>query len=129
MTTFHSIDELLKMMSREQLLLKQMFGKRKQQSFRREYALELTEYKLQRIQSLIDHGVLRENGSFLEMEDIYLHFFEQVLEVNEEINTSFVNEHISYLKDTISFIISKKTMRKGRPLTCVPLSVYCVTLP
>ena len=123
MTTFHSIDELLKMMSREQLLLKQMFGKRKQQSFRREYALELTEYKLQRIQSLIDHGVLRENGSFLEMEDIYLHFFEQVLEVNEEINTSFVNEHISYL------IISKKTMRKGRPLTCVPLSVYCVTLP
>ena len=80
MTTFHSIDELLKMMSREQLLLKQMFGKRKQQSFRREYALELTEYKLQRIQSLIDHGVLRENGSFLEMEDIYLHFFEQVLE-------------------------------------------------
>lgn len=81
MTTFHSIDELLKMMSREQLLLKQMFGKRKQQSFRREYALELTEYKLQRIQSLIDHGVLRENGSFLEMEDIYLHFFEQVLEV------------------------------------------------
>lgn len=103
MTTFHSIDELLKMMSREQLLLKQMFGKRKQQSFRREYALELTEYKLQRIQSLIDHGVLRENGSFLEMEDIYLHFFEQVLEVNEEINTSFVNEHISYLKDTISY--------------------------
>ena len=103
MTTFHSIDELLKMMSREQLLLKQMFGKRKQQSFRREYALELTEYKLQRIQSLIDHGVLRENGSFLEMEDIYLHFFEQVLEINEEINTSFVNEHISYLKDTISY--------------------------
>ena len=91
------------MMSREQLLLKQMFSKRKQQSFRREYALELTEYKLQRIQSLIDHGVLRENGSFLEMEDIYLHFFEQVLEVNEEINTSFVNEHISYLKDTISY--------------------------
>ena len=103
MSTFHSIDELLKMMSREQQLLKQMFGKRKQQSFRREYALELTEYKQQRIQSLIDHGVIRESGSFLEMEDIYLHFFEQVLEVNEEINTSFVREHISYLKDTLSY--------------------------
>ena len=103
MSTFHSIDELLKMMSREQALLKQMFSKRKQQSFRREAALELTDNRLQRIQSLLDHGVLRENGSFLEMEDIYLHFFEQVLEVNEEINTSFVVEHISYLKDTLSY--------------------------
>lgn len=107
MSTFHSIDELLKMMNREQLLLKQMFGKRKQQAFRREAALELTEYKQQRIQSLIDHGVIRENGAFLEMEDIYLHFFEQVLEVNEEINTSFVSEHISYLEDTMAYYLQE----------------------
>lgn len=107
MSTFHSIDELLRMMSREQMLLKQMFGKRKQLSFRYEYALELTEYKHQRIQILIDHGVIRENGSFLEMEDIYQNFFEQVLEVNEEINTSFVNEHISVLKDSISYYLQE----------------------
>ncbi len=88
------------MMSREQLLLKQMFSKRKQQSFRREYALELTEYKLQRIQSLIDHGVLRENGSFLEMEDIYLHFFEQVLEVNEEKTDKIRNPEKVYSRYT-----------------------------
>lgn len=115
MNTFHSIDELLKMMSREQQLLKQMFSKRKQQSFRREYALELTDYKQQRIQSLIDHGVIRESGSFLEMEDIYLHFFEQVLEVNEEINTSFVNEHISYLEDTLSYY--RQETNENRKLT------------
>ena len=58
-------------------------------SFRYDYALEMTEYKEERIRYLIDYGVIRDTGDFLEMEDIYLKFFEDVLEVNEEINVSF----------------------------------------
>lgn len=45
MNTFRSIDELVKMFEREKVLLKEMFYKRKQLSFRYDYALELTEHR------------------------------------------------------------------------------------
>lgn len=107
MPAFHSIEELLKTLSREQRLLKELFAKRKILSFRYEDALALVEYREERIRKLIDSEVVRENGSFLELEDSYLQFFEQILEVNEEINISFVNEHITYLKDTISYFMQE----------------------
>ena len=45
MNTFKSIDELLRVLEREKLLLKQMFQKRASTSLKYDYALELTEYK------------------------------------------------------------------------------------
>ena len=107
MPAFHSIEELLKTLSREQRLLKELFAKRKILSFRYEDALALVDYKEERIRKLVDSEVVRENGSFLELEDSYLQFFEQILEVNEEINISFVHEHITYLKDTISYFLQE----------------------
>ena len=96
MSTFRSIEELVKSLDREKELLKEMFAKRKSLSFRYDYALEMTEYKEERIRYLIDYGVIRDTGDFLEMEDIYLKFFEDVLEVNEEINVSFVQDYLDY---------------------------------
>lgn len=90
MNTFRSIEELIKCFDREKELLKQLLYNRKSFSFRYDYALELTEYKEERIRYLIDYGVICDTGNYLEMEDIYLKFFEDVLEVNEEINISFV---------------------------------------
>ncbi|WP_278630451.1 hypothetical protein [Parabacteroides goldsteinii] len=107
MPAFHSIEELLKTLSREQRLLKELFAKRKILSFRYEDALALVDYKEERIRKLVDSEVVRENGLFLELEDSYLQFFEQILEVNEEINISFVHEHITYLKDTISYFLQE----------------------
>ena len=37
------------------------------------------------IEFLKRYGVIRENTDFVELEDVYLKFFEEVLEVNEEI--------------------------------------------
>lgn len=45
MSTFRSIEELVKSLDREKELLKEMFAKRKSLSFRYDYALEMTEYK------------------------------------------------------------------------------------
>ena len=45
MGTFHSIDELIKTLDREKVLLKEMFAKRHSLQFRYDYALEMTEYK------------------------------------------------------------------------------------
>ena len=97
MNTFKSIDELLRVLEREKLLLKQMFQKRVSTSLKYDYALELTEYKEERIKYLIDYGIIRDSGNFLEMEDVYLKFFEDVLQVNENINVSFVNDYLGRL--------------------------------
>lgn len=49
MNDFKSIDELLRVLEREKLLLKQMFQKRPSTSLKYDYTLELTEYKEERI--------------------------------------------------------------------------------
>ncbi|NCC10978.1 MAG: hypothetical protein EOM31_10855 [Bacteroidia bacterium] len=107
MNTFRSIDELVKSLEREKLLLKELFNKRKSPSFRYEYALELTEYKEERIRYLIEYGVIRDSGDFMEMEDIYLKFFEDVLEVNEEINISYVQDHLDHLNESIDYYLKE----------------------
>ena len=112
MNTFRSIDELVKTLDREKMLLKEMFSKRKSPSFRYDYALELTEYKEERIKYLIDYGIIRDSGNFLEMEDIYLKFFEEVLQVNEDINVSFVQEHLNRLNDHIEYYLKENNEQR-----------------
>lgn len=112
MSTFRSIEELVKSLDREKELLKEMFAKRKTLSFRYDYALEMTEYKEDRIRYLIDYGVIRDTGDFLEMEDIYLKFFEDVLEVNEEINVSFVQEYLTRLNENIDYYLRENNEQR-----------------
>ena len=90
MRTFRSIEELIRTLDRERELLREMFHKRTSLSFKYDFAVELTDYKEERVQSLINHGVIRSSGDFLEMEDIYLKFFEEVLQVNEEVNVAYI---------------------------------------
>lgn len=113
MSTFRSIDELVKSLEREKVLLKEMFNKRKSSAFRYEYALELTEGREERIQYLIDYGILRSSGNFLELEDVYLSFFEEVLQVNEEINVSFVQVYLDKLNENIDYYL-KETHEQRR---------------
>ncbi|MGL5636943.1 MAG: hypothetical protein ACRDD8_03295 [Bacteroidales bacterium] len=103
MNTFGSIKELLKTLSREHNLFTEIFGKRKSLSFKYENALDLTDQDQARIQYLIDRSVIRQNGEFIEMDDLFLQFFEQILEVNEEINLSFINEHIEHVRQNILY--------------------------
>lgn len=112
MSTFRSIEELVKSLDREKELLKEMFAKRKSLSFRYDYALEMTEYKEERIRYLIDYGVIRDTGDFLELEDIYLKFFEDVLEVNEEINVSFVQDYLTRLNENIDYYLKENNEQR-----------------
>ena len=120
MSTFRSIEELVKSLDREKELLKEMFAKRKSLSFRYDYALEMTEYKEERIRYLIDYGVIRDTGDFLEMEDIYLKFFEDVLEVNEEINVSFVQDYLTRLNENIDYYNYLKSRNVDVEFRCSP---------
>lgn len=99
MNHFNSIRELLSTLSRGHKLLAEMFEKRKSLSYKYEYALEVLDNNDDTIQLLLSKDIIRQNGVFLELDDQFLQFFEQILEVNEEINTSFINENIRQVKD------------------------------
>jgi hypothetical protein len=99
MNHFNSIRELLNTLSRGHKLLAEMFEKRKSLSYKYEYALEVLENNEDIIQLLLNKDIIRQNGAYLELDDQFLQFFEQILEVNEEINTSFINENIRQVKD------------------------------
>lgn len=107
MNTFTSIKELLSTLVREHKLLTEMFEKRKTLSYKYDLALVMVDYNEERIQYLISHSVIRQNGSFLEIEEQFKDFFEQVLEVNEEINTSSINSNIQNVKENILYYLKE----------------------
>ena len=89
---FRTIEELTKTLSKENELLSQMFEKRNLLKFSPALALDLVSGNEARLRKLIEYGVLVENGNSLEIESDYLNFFENVLNVNEEISVLSVQE-------------------------------------
>ncbi len=107
LTHFRSIEELTKTLSREQGLLGEMFEKRKLMKFPFGLALELVGGNESRLKKLVDYGVLVEIGNAVEIESDYLNFFEEVLNVNEEISVLSVQECINTLKEYIGYFLQE----------------------
>lgn len=99
MNHFTSIRELFNVLSRGSKLLAEMFEKRSTLSYKYEYALEIMNGNEDVIKLLLNKNIIRQNGNLLELDDQFLKFFEDILEVNEEINTSYINENIRQIKD------------------------------
>lgn len=114
MAAFRNIDELIRTLDREKVLLKEMFEKRKALSYRQEDALSLLDYKVERLRVLIESGVILSNGDFLELEEVYLKFFEDVLQVNEQIDVASVAQIITQLKETIEFYLKEDNEERKR---------------
>jgi len=122
MYTFHSIKELLNALVLGKELLGEMFGKRKSFDYRYDQAIELIEEN--KVDSLIEKGIIIRNGRYLEIEDQLLSFFEQILDVNEEINISLINEHITLLKENIDYYLAEDSEhRKYKYLKAVKASL------
>ena len=107
LTHFRSIEELTKTLSREQGLLSEMFEKRKLMKFPVGLAMDLVGGNEARLRKLVDYGVLVEAGNTLEIESDYLNFFEEVLNVNEEISVLSVQECINTLKENIGYFLQE----------------------
>ena len=108
MNTFSNIKELITTLSREANLLSEMFKKRKSvKNFQYDYALDLVDNNDNRIKFLLDREVIRQNGNNLEIDDLFLQFFEQILNANEEINTSYINENIEKIKQNIDYYLNE----------------------
>jgi hypothetical protein len=109
MNHFNSIKELLNTLSRGNKLIAEMFEKRKTPSYRYEYAVELMEDNEDVIKLLLNKNIIIQNGTFLELNDQFLSFFEDILEVNEEINTSYINENIQQVKEYANYYLQSNT--------------------
>ena len=109
---FRTIEELTKTLSREQRLLSEMFEKRKLIKFPKGIALELVGWNESRLSRLIDYGVVVETGNSLEIESDYLNFFEEVLNVNEEISVLSVQECINTLKEHITYFLQETNVNR-----------------
>jgi len=105
MTHFQSIKEIINTLAWAKELLVEMFEKRKSFLYKYEHALELLEED--RIETLCNKGILNRNGPYLEIDEQFQVFFEQILEVNEEINTSYINENIQQVKQHINFYLQE----------------------
>ena len=107
MNTFNDIKELLSALKKEEKLISEMFTKRKSLNYKLSYALELVDYDETRIDFLLQRSVIRENGGFLEIDDQFLEFFEQILDVNEEVNLSYINENVKNIKENINYYLNE----------------------
>lgn len=107
LSRFHSLEELIRALDRERKLLRALFQDRKKLSFRYDLARDLASKKDESIEFLRRYGVIRENTDFVELEDVYLKFFEDVLGVNEEINVASVKESIGNLNNAIDYYLSE----------------------
>jgi hypothetical protein len=112
MNTFSNIKELVSALYREEKLLSEMFKRRKSTDYKYEYAIDVVEENDNKIQYLIDRSVLRQNGNNLEIDDLYLQFFEQVLEANEEINTSYINENLEKVNQNINYYFNEQNEQR-----------------
>jgi len=112
LSQFRTLEDLVNRLNKERDLLRDIFGDRKTHIYTMDLAMELVEHKRDRIQFLIDYGVIHESGNFLEFEDVYLKFFEEVLDVNEEINIASVKECIDTLKENITYYLKENNEKR-----------------
>lgn len=109
---FRTLGDLVNCLSKERKLLRDVFGDRKIHVYSMDLAMELVDHRRERIQFLIDYGIIHESGNFLELEDIYLKFFEEVLNVNEEINIASVKECIDALQESITYFLKENNEKR-----------------
>lgn len=107
MNTFNDIKDLVSTLNRESKLISEMFSKRKSIDYKLSDAIDLVDFDENRIDFLMQRSVIRENGGILELDDLFLEFFEQVLDVNEEINLSYIDENIKNIKDNIDYFLNE----------------------
>lgn len=118
MYSFISIKELINTLAWSRDLLSEMFEKRKSFAYKYDHAIEVIDEA--KLEALIELEVVQKSGPFLEIDDQFLQFFEQILEVNEDINTATIHENIRQLKQNIDYYLQEgSTNRKHSYLKAV----------
>jgi len=109
MNHFNSIRELLSTLNRGGKLIAEMFEKRKSVVYRYEQAMELVDNNEDIIKLLLNKNIIIQNASYLELDVQFLNFFEEILEINEEINTSYIDENIQQVKQNATYYLQSNS--------------------
>lgn len=104
MNHFNSIKELIATLAWSRDLLADMFEKRKLFQYKYDDALLLLESE-ERLTVLFEKGILRHHGAYLEIEEQYLQFFEQIMVVNEVVSVASLSETMNLIEDHIAFYL------------------------
>lgn len=111
--TFRDLDELLRVFQSEHKLIRQLFLF-KDGTITYSDALSQVEYNNERFNYLISKGVIRSDGDTVELEDVYLTFFEEILLANEEISIQDVKECVDSFLDPIrNYMDSTSQIRRN----------------
>lgn len=108
MSKFANIRDLFAMLKREEKILTDFFEKRKLNGLKYDYVSDVLENQDDRIKYLVDKEVIREHSDTFELDELYISFFEQALDANEEINISYINENIETIKQNINYYVNEK---------------------
>ena len=108
MSKFTNIRELFAMLKREEKIITDFFEKRKLNGLKYDYISDVLDNQDERIKYLIDKEVIREHSDTFELDELYISFFEQALDANEEINISYINENIETIKQNINYYVNEK---------------------
>lgn len=100
---FDGIKDFANVLSKEHILFHELFERRKSEGFRLEFAMAAVDNKMERIQNLIDHGVVHQNGDLLELDSTYSGFFEEILDKTEDISISSIRDFIDSIKENINY--------------------------
>ncbi|MBR4264793.1 MAG: hypothetical protein IKQ46_01925 [Bacteroidales bacterium] len=114
MSKFTSLKELFSMLRREEKILTDFFQKRKLAGLKYDYVVDILEDDDDRLRFLVNKEVVRENSGSYELDGLFLNFFEQVLDTNEEINVAYINENIETIKQNINYYANEKSETKRR---------------
>ena len=100
------------MLRREEKILTEFFQKRKLSGLKYDYIIDILDNDDERLRFLIDKEVVRENYNSYELDGLYINFFEQILDANEELNLSYINENIETVKQNINYFINETNENK-----------------
>lgn len=112
MSTFQSLDELLSVLGKSKDLISSLFTKRTTLSLTYRDALTTLDDNKDLLTKLIDNGVIRERNDFLELDNIYQEFFQNVLDINEDINIHGVEDYITLLNENIDYYLESQNERE-----------------
>ena len=111
MITFRTIEDLIRGLGREPQLLNDMFNRR-DSAYRYEVARQIVGYDDSKINTLIDYGIIQEHNGFLELEEVYRKFFEEVLEINEEISIQSIKDKIDSINENIEYYLNENNEKR-----------------
>ncbi len=112
MSTFQSLDELLSVLGKSKDLISSLFTKRMTLSLTYRDALTILDDNKDLLTKLIDNGVVRERNDYLELDNIYQEFFQNVLDINEDINIHGVEDYITLLNENIDYYLESQNERE-----------------